>query len=429
MRTAVGRCLYHARLAVQVILAMSTGCSPPAETRPEPVRPVKTMVVVAGDEAHRRSFPGKVDSSRRVELAFQVPGVLINFPVKEGQRVQKGDVIGQLRPDEFQARLKALQGQLDQARAALSALRAGERPEERRRREAAVRAAEARLANARAEYERLSQLVRTGAVARTEFDLAESAYRVAQEELKSAVQALEKSTIGREEDIDAQEAAVRSLEGRVVEANLQLQDTTLRAPFDGVIAQRFVEQNQNVRAKEPIVRFQDAEEIEVVVDVPEAVMAGEIRQSDIIEILAEFSGAPGVPFPMRIKEVAQQADSTTQTFAVRAAMPAPTSVRLLPGMSAVVTVAYRRASILGDRILVPVTAITNDGGQQPAAWILGSDNVVRRRPVQLGVPTGDRIEVLAGLQPGDRIVTAGVRFLRDGMKARDLGDALGAAQP
>jgi RND family efflux transporter MFP subunit len=429
MRAIVRRWRRAPGLAIPAVVAICSGCSPPPETRPEPVRPVKTLVVVAGDGAHRRSFPGKVDSSRRVELAFQVPGVLINFPVKEGQRVSKGELIGQLRPDEYEARLKALQGQLDQARAALSALRAGERPEERRRREAAVRAAEARLANARAEYERLSQLVRTGAVARTEFDLAESAYRVAQEELKSAVQALEKSTIGREEDIDAQEAVVRSLEGRVVEANLQLQDTTLRAPFDGVIAQRFVEQNQNIRAKEPVVRFQDAEEIEVIVDVPEAVMAGEIRQADIIEILAEFAGAPGVQFPMRIKEVSQQADPTTQTFAVRAAMPAPTTVRLLPGMSAVVTVAYRRASILGNRILVPVTSITNDGGPQPAAWVLGSDQVVRRRSVKLGAPTGERIEVLDGLQPGDRIITAGVRFLRDGMKVRDLGDALGVARP
>ena len=74
--------------------------------------------------------------------------------------------------------------------------------------------------------------------------------------------------IARQEDIEAQEAEVRGLEGRVVEANVQLKDSTLRAPYDGVIAQRFVEQGQNVRAKEPVVQFQDVDEIDIVVDVP-----------------------------------------------------------------------------------------------------------------------------------------------------------------
>lgn len=106
------------------------------------------MVVVAGDETHQRAFSGRVEASKKVELAFQVPGLIANFPVKQGQKVAKGDLIGQLRQDEFQARLKALQGQLDQARAGLRTLLAGDRPEQRLRLEAQVRAAEARMANA-----------------------------------------------------------------------------------------------------------------------------------------------------------------------------------------------------------------------------------------------------------------------------------------
>ena len=91
------------------------------------------MVVESGGQPLLRTFPGKVEASQRVELAFQVPGLIVNLPVKEGDRVAKGEVVAQLRPDDFQARLQALQGQLDQARAALRALRAGERVEERMR--------------------------------------------------------------------------------------------------------------------------------------------------------------------------------------------------------------------------------------------------------------------------------------------------------
>ncbi|HEY1379345.1 MAG TPA: efflux RND transporter periplasmic adaptor subunit [Gemmataceae bacterium] len=432
--TAIGACTggFAAARAAAGALAcvlLSAGCAPPVATRSDAVRPVKTMVVTAGEESHTRVFPGKAEAAKRVELAFQVPGLLVKLPVKEGQKVAKGEVIGRLRQDEFQARLKTLQGQLDQARAALRAVRAGERTEERQRRESAVRAALSRLANARAEYERGARLVQTGAVARADFEAAEAAYRVAQEDHKAAVQMLEKSTAGRDEDIEAQEAQVRGLEGRVVEANLQLEDSTLRAPYDGVIARRLVEENQNVRAKEPVVRFQDAEEIEVLVDVPETVMAADLRAADVVRLVAAFGGAPGLEFPVHVKEVAQQADPATQTFQVRVGLQAPSDVRILPGMTATVTLTYRRASILGSRILVPVAAVSQDAAGGQVVWVLGPEQTVTRRPVKLGTATGGRVEVTEGLQPGDRIAVAGVSFLRDGMRVRDLGDALGGGPP
>jgi RND family efflux transporter MFP subunit len=414
--------------ALTIALAFGAGCSPPPVARGDPVRPVKTMLVSAGDDLRERVFPGKVEAAKRVELAFQVPGLLVKFPVKEGQKVAKGELIGQLRPDEFQARLTTLQGQLDQARAGLRALQAGERPEERLRRESAVRASEAKVANARADLDRATQLIRTNAVSRAQFDLAETTYRIAQEELAAARQMLEKGTIAREEDIEAQEAQVRGLEGRVVEANIQLADTTLNAPYDGVIAQRFVEQNQNVQAKAPVVKFQDVDEIEVVIDVPETVMVADLRSADIVRLDAEVSGAPGLRFPLQIREIAQRADPVTQTFAVRAAMRSPPDVNLLPGMTANVNVAYRRAGVLGSRLLVPITALLKDPSGEQVVWVIGTDGSVSRRVVKVGTATGGRVEITDGLRPGDRIAVAGVRFLREGLKVRDLGDALGSGQ-
>ena len=414
-------------LALSMIL-LAGGCSRQSATVPEVRRPVKTMVVAAGDDSHVRSFPGKVEASRKVELAFQVSGLLVKLPIKEGQKVTQGDVIAQLRQDEFQARLKTLQGQLDQARAVLTALRSGDRPEQRLRLEAQVRAAAARLANARTEYGRSATLVKTRVVSRSQYELDETAYRVAQEEHKAAVQMLEKGTIAREEDIEAQEAVARGLEGQVVEANIQLADTTLRAPYDGVIAQRFVEENQNIRASEPVVKFQDVEEIEIIVDVPESIMAADLRAADILQVVAEFSGAPGLEFPVHIGEIAQRADPTTQTFRGRAAMKAPPNVNLLPGMTATVTLTYRRASVLGSRILVPISAVYKDSSGEQVAWVIGADQAVARRPVKVGEATGGQIEIVEGLQPGDRIAVAGVSFLREGMQVNDLGDALGGGQ-
>jgi len=409
-----------------VLFAAGCGSSPPP--KPEVIRPVKTMLVTAGGATRERLLPGTVEASRRVELAFQVSGILAQLPVREGQSVAKGEVIAQLRQDEFQAQLKGRQSELDQARAALDALRAGERPEQRRRLEAQVRSAAARLANARTESNRFSQLLASGAVSRQEFDTVRTAYLVAQEDYKSARESLEKGTTARVEDIAAKEAAVRGLEARVVEANLQLQDATLIAPYDGVISQRFVEPNQNVRAKQPIVRFQDVDEIDIAVDVPETLMATDIQSADIIQMFAELNGAPGVQFPVHVREIAQQADPTTQTYRMRVAMKVPPGVNVLSGMTATVTITYRRASILGSPLLVPISAVFKDATAEEVVWVIGKDQNVERRPVKVGAATGDGIEIIEGLQPGDRIAVAGVRFLRDGMTVRDLGDALGAGQ-
>lgn len=394
------------------------------------VRPVKTMVVTSGDGERDRTFPGIVAASRRVELAFRVPGLLAKLPVKEGQEVVKGDLIAQLRQGEFEARLTALQGELGQARASLAALLAGERPEEMRRRESQVRSTEARLANARRVLDRFQQLLSRRAASQQEFETSELDYQVAQEEHASAVELLQKGARGRTEDIDASEAQIRGLEGRVVEAQIQLDDSTLLAPYDGVIAERFVDQGQNITPNTPVVQFQDLEEIDIVVDVPEAVMVGDIQLADIVEITAEISTAPGVYFPARIREVGQSADPVTQTFKIRVAMAAPENIRVLPGMTAKARVRYQPSRALGqNHIWVPIEAVGETPSGEQVAWVLGEENTVTSRPVQLGGASQGRVEVSQGLEPGDLIVVAGTRFLRDGMQVRDLGDALGRSAP
>ena len=417
------------RALFSTVIIVLAGCSRPAEKPPEAARPVRTHVVTAGEDASTRIFPGRVEAAKQVELTFQVPGLLVNLPVREGQKVAEGDMIAQLRQDEFRARLGALQGQLDRSRADLQALRAGARPEERLRLEAQLRSADATLANARIDLDRATRLLRSQTISRLEFDRAQTSYRVAAEKREAARQTLDQSLTGREEDILAKESEVAGLEAQVVEASIQLADSTLRAPYEGVIAQRFVEQGQSVRAKQPVVKFQDVQEIEIVADVPEAVMASAVRTADIVGMTAEFSAAPGRRFPVHVKEIAQRADPVTQTFPVRVAMKAPEGVNILPGMTATVSMTSRRSGILGERIFVPVGAVFKESSGEQVAWIVGAEGVVSQRPVRTGEIFAGEIEIVGGLQPGDRIAAAGTSFLREGMKVRDLGDALGSARP
>jgi RND family efflux transporter MFP subunit len=422
----MSRTIFHLLLSGTIVAAfLLTACSRPPQTSTELVRPVRTLVVAGGGDTGSRTFPGRVDASKQVELTFQVPGLLVDLPVREGQRVAQGDLVARLRPDEFQARLDVLQGQLARARADLQALQAGARPEEQQRLEAQLRSADATLANARVDLDRATQLLRSQTISRLEFDRADTAFRVALENRQAARASLDQSLTGREEDILAKQSEVAGLEARVVEAGIQLADTTLTAPYAGVIARRFVEQGQSIRAKQPVVKFQDVEEIEIAVDVPESVMASALRTADITGLTAEFSAAPGRSFPVQVREIAQRADPVTQTFNVRATMQAPADLNLLPGMTATVTMNYRRAAVLGPNISVPVSAVVQNSNGDSIVWIIGPDGTTSARPVRTGAISSGLIEITEGLQPGDRIAAAGASHLREGMKVRDLGDALG----
>jgi len=386
------------------------------------------MVVAPAGGTYLRVFPGRVEASKSAELSFQVSGQIMALPVKEGQRIARRQVIARVRPDEFQARRKTAQGQLEQAQVALDALRLGERPEEQLRREAQLRAAEAKLANTKTESERYARLLPSGSVSRAEYELAETAYHVAQEEQKAALQLVEKGTAARKEDIDAQKAQVRTLQGRLDEANVQLADTILRAPYAGVVARRLIEEGQVVTPGKPVVQFQNTGDIDIVTDVPEAAMAVGFGSANVANISAAFSNTPSQHFPVRVKEIAQVADPITQTFPVRFTMKTPRRPIVLPGMTATVEVTYRNPGAARDRVLVPVSAVVNQTGQQ-AVWILGQDHIVRCRPVNMGNVKDGQVEILSGLQPGDRVAVAGATFLREGMKVRDLGWAPGGGQP
>jgi membrane fusion protein, multidrug efflux system len=411
------------------IVCFATGCSRETPTRAEEPRPVKTIIVAQPDDTYVRVFPGKVEASKSAQLSFQVSGLVTSVPVKEGQRVAKGQIIAQLRTDEFQARQMAAKGAVEQAQAGLDALRGGERPEEQARREAQLRAAAAKLANTKTEFERYGRLLPSAAVSRAEYELAQTAYHVAEEEHKSALQLVEKGTAARKEDIEAQEAQVLTADSRLAEANIQLSDTTLRAPYSGVIGERLIEEGQIISPNKPVVRFQNTDDIDIVVDVPEAAMAAGFRASNTAQMVTEFTNAPGLQFPVRVREIAQIADPVAQTFSVRFTMRAPPRVTVLPGMTATVAVTYRRPAAAGNRILVPLSALFKQDTGQQVVWIIGADDTARCREVRVGGVKDDRIEILDGLRPGDRIAVAGAPFLREGMKVRDLGGALGDIQP
>ena len=205
---------------------------------------------------------------------------------------------------------------------------------------------------------------------------------------------------------------------KLQDAKNALKDTYLRAPFDGIVAKRYVENFEEIQAKQPIVFFQDNSKIEVLVDAPETVIATLRQDDESIEAYAAFAVAPDKKFPLGLKEFSTEADPQTQTYQVVLIMDQPDGLNILPGMTATVTGTHIKTAAAEKRIIVPAISVMEDAGGTSYVWTLNRESMtVKKHPVVPGEMTGSgSILIREGLTGGETIVTSGVTKLSDGMK-------------
>ena len=339
----------------------------------EVVRPVKMMAVTSRTDAVQLKFPGMVRAAKRADLAFQrVEGRLSQLPVKEGQMVEEGQIIAQLDQKDFKNNLRDTQGKLAKAKAALE--------------------------SAQSEYDRILRIQK-----------------------KDPGAASESMVVKRREAVDQSKAEIDSAQAAVDTAKDELGYTTLRAPFGGVVSKRYVDNYQEVRAKEPIVSLDDVSSVEILVDVPELIVAT-FKEDGETQAVAEFSAAPGKQYPLTIKERATRADPKTQTYQVVFRMPQPDDINVFPGMTATVAGSARMQEQSSEAFIVPAIAVVADAAGNQNVWVVDEGTLkVQPRAVKTGDLTGsDSIEILDGLKSGETIAISGVSRLREGMQVSDL---------
>jgi len=337
----------------------------------EVVRPVKLMTVVSGKEALDRSLPGTVRASQRLELAFQVEGTLIQLRAQEGQSVKKGDLLARLDPRDFEVAVRDAESQVERAQALL------------------------RLATV--EHDRLERVKKAdpGAVAESHID-----------------RALERKATAH--------ADLRSSEAALDTAKLRLSYTYLKAPFSGIVSNRFVNNFQEVRAKQIVLALDDLSLVEVFVELPESLMAP-VRTPGAYLVYAEFAPAPGKRYPLTLKEYSLRGDPRTLTYQVTFQMPQPKErVKILPGMTANVVAEPKKGAVLP--IVVPAVAVFSHESGGPHVWVVKPEAMtVHLRKVKTGDLLGtDGIEIVEGLERGETIAVSAVSLLREGMKVRKL---------
>ena len=221
-------------------------------------------------------------------------------------------------------------------------------------------------------------------------------------------------------DYDSYRAARDVTRAQLEDAKNRLQDTSLKAPFAGIISKRFVENYQKVQAKEAIVNLQDITRIEILVDVPELLMAA-LKENSKPAISATFESIPGKEYPLDVKEFSTQADPATQTYQIVLIMDQPAEAEILPGMTAMVSSQMMQGdNTTVSTILIPAIAVTAGTSDKTFVWILEDDQkTVRKLQVSVGRLEGsENITVTDGLKGGETIIVAGLTQLEDGMQVR-----------
>ena len=399
----------------------------------ETVKLIKLMTVQPSTSSGRREYPGKTQATQIADLAFRIAGPLVELPIKEGQSVEKGELLARIDPRDYQTIVNQVSASLQAQRSQLQAMEAGARPEEMERLKADVAAQEATLEEVKTRYDRYRKLYENEVISKQQLDSVRAEYNVAVQTLESAKQQLTKGQTGaRVEDIEAQRSTIRGLEAQLKEAQDALVDTELLAPFSGIVARKYIENFEFVQAKQKIVSFQDPERIEIVIDVPETELAraGESRASvrqitgTLVNIYATFPVYPGREFPVELKSFETEADPKTQTFRVILIMDQPGDPPIVPGMNAVVKA--KRTEGSGDLLTefhVPLNAVFADSAGNQNVWVVDpATQQVTRRQIVADEMAGGNIRVEDGLEVGEVIAISAVRALREGMKVEQMPD-------
>ena len=392
-------------------------------TEQKPInRLVKAIRVADTSGLAKRAFPGRAKAGREVNLSFRVSGPLVVFPAKVGDEVKRGDLLARIDPRDFEVNLRNVQGQLAGARANLAAMRRA-RPEQIGRLKAQVQEAEAVLKRAESEYQRELRIFKQypGATSQTAIDRKLEQKERAEADLRRVREELRIGEAGaRAEDIAAKKAEITSLQASVTSAKDQLTYTYLKAPFDGVVVETYVDNFETVLPKQPILRVLDPSSIEFTINVPESLIG---LAPYVEQINVKFDALPGIEVPAKIKEIGKEASQATRTYPVTLAMGQPADGEILPGMAGEASIVSRppeKSKLVG--IEIPATAVfSGDDPPKSYVWIVDeATKTLSRREVQIGQLARFGVLIKSGLKPGEWIVIKGVHSVDEGQQVRIL---------
>jgi len=268
----VALCIFFA--AVPGVFAQRFGqIKPIDDNKPASFETQASSAVIAESGSKTIEIPelvGEIVPYRKVALCPKVNGRLVQVPLFSGDLASEGSAIAVIDPRDFELNVAQAKAALEVLKARLKLLETGSRPEEKKQALEAVKQAEANMENARADFLRISDLFTAGAISKQALDAAEAKKTVTQAQWEGAVQqrsVVEKGP--REEEKEATRAQIRQQEASLELARLQLDYASLRAPFQGIVSMRHLDEGAYVTTNTPVYTILQIDPLFAVVDCPE----------------------------------------------------------------------------------------------------------------------------------------------------------------
>ena len=347
-------------LAALAALLLLAGCEANTAPATKAERPVKVQRVTFESQNPAREFVGVVRARYETDLGFRVAGKIVARAVNVGDRVQAGDVVARLDPQDMKLQVESAEAELS--------------------------AATSSLAQAAADFERYSTLKSRGYASVADFD---------------------RKQLANDEARGRLERARRSLDL----ARNQRGYADLKADADGVITATLAEPGQVVAIGQAVARLAHRGEKEAVVALPETWLAEARASKAVVRLWSDRDRS----FEARLRELSPQADAATRTYAARFTIEnADDAVAF--GMTATVTLTQAADTKVAR---LPLSAVLNRG-TGPSVYVVEASGALALRPVTVASFTEDAALVTSGIGDGDKIVTLGVQKLEAGLKVRTL---------
>ena len=338
-------------------LVVLTGCNP--QEKEKVVQSKPRSVSIAAVESHNLPIVvnsvGRLVPTREVVLSSQVSGIVQAYSVDTGDAVTANKMVVALDPTDYQLGLSEAKANL------LSA--------------------SARYAAAKNSFQRAEQLLPEKVITTEVYDKIEAEYKATQ-------------------------AAVSQAEAAVDINQRRLDKTVIKAPFDGLVTSRLVEVGQNINIGEPVMAIADMQSMRVKIHINEQDYVY-LDKDDAITVLVE--AYPNASFSGLVDRVGVKADPNTNTFEVEILVANPNLV-FKAGLTATVNITIDE---IEDAIMIPQSCVLFRKNRKEVFVVTDGDKASVRE-VKLGRADGSSVRIVKGLTPGDKIVTTGSQYLKDG---------------
>ncbi len=361
-----------------------TGCSNNNEKVVEKsTRQIVTEVVGYSEDSDIISLSGNVVPTEIVKLSFEIPGNISDINVKEGDYVNAGQIISTLNTKDYDLKVKAASAQYEGSKKQIES----EIPIK-------IKQAQTQLDLTKATYDRIKALYDVGGVSQSQMDEITAKLTVDTETLNQAIEAK-----------DTAETNLKQAEAALDLANSNIKSTSLSSPIDGVILQKLFETGENIAAGYPVVAIGNINNVYIEVGVTDkyinSISKGQAVTAYIYGLEKEVTGV--------VEEIGQLSDPETRTFPVKILINNPEG-ELKPGMTSKVSIDVNNSN----KVLIPISSVIHLSDGDAIYTYSDETKTVTKKFIETGNIVKDKIEVLSGLENGEKLVVDGQFVLHDG---------------